>query len=242
MRQVPDVIDAATIGDAWCASAKHLLAQGDRLNLLVHVASPTAGDEQDLRPLDPARLAPQALSVFDVAATIFPKRSTRWSLAPIEFVKYYLPVYARLKRRRRSGWGFYFHRLASFGKSATPQLAQIVDGLAGWGYNHHGAFVVHTCSPETDRPRPQGGPCWQYGQFMADGGRLSLTAVYRSHHYFLKALGNFVGLSRLLAYVCLKTGHQPGTLTFLSTYAFLGNYRTAAEKLLRDWESHNAKS
>ena len=69
---------------------------------------------------------------------------------------------------------------------------------------------------------------------MADGDTLSLAAVYRSHDYFHKALGNFVGLSRLLSYVCSKTGHAVGTLTCHSAYAFLGAKRTATAKLLQN--------
>jgi thymidylate synthase len=68
---------------------------------------------------------------------------------------------------------------------------------------------------------------------MADGDTLSLAAVYRSHDYVLKALGNFIGLSRLLNYVCSKTGHSVGTLTCLSAYAFLGTRRGAAATLLK---------
>ncbi len=172
------------------------------------------------------------MSIFDVATTIFPRPGARWKLDPDDFAAHYLPVYARLKRRTGTGWGFYFQRLMSFGNMQAPQLARIVNGLSNWGHAHHGAFVIHISSAEVDRPRPQGGPCWQYGQFMADGDTLSLTAVYRSHDYFHKALGNFVGLSRLLTYVCSKTTHSIGTLTCLSTYAFLGTRRVATVNLL----------
>jgi hypothetical protein len=232
MRQQPDVIAEPTIHQAWRACATHLLASHDRLNLVVHIGNGSEVDNETLKQLDPRRIDATAMSVFDVATTIFPSRSGRWALGPVEFAAHYLPIYARLKRRTGTGWGFYFQRLASFGSTGAPQLARVVEGLGGWGHGHHGAFVIHISSAEVDRPRPQGGPCWQYGQFMADGDTLSLAAVYRSHDYFHKALGNFVGLSRLLTYVCSKTGHSVGTLTCLSTYAFLGNRRALTATLL----------
>lgn len=233
MKSVPDIFAADTIHDAWRACARHLVEHGPRLNLLVHIGDPDAVDEEQLRMLDPQRVAPSVMSVFDVATTIFPKPSARSSLPVGGFVAHYLPRYARLKRRQGGGWGFYFQRLASFGSSSEPQLERLVEGLSGWGHGHHGAFVVHLSSAQTDRPRPQGGPCWQYGQFMAHDNAPSLLAVYRSHDYFQKALGNFAGLSRLLTYVCSKTGHSVGTLTCVSTYAFLGNHRAATATLLQ---------
>ena len=232
MKQEPDIIRGATAAETWRACASHLLSGGDRLNLVVHISEPGNVDMNMLRKLDPKSVENDVMSVFDVATTIFPHPSARWQLAAPQFVTHYLPAYARLKRRNNSGWGFYFQRLGRFGNSGTPQLARIVEGLSGWGHGHHGAFVVHISSAETDKPRPQGGPCWQYGQFMADGDRLSLAAVYRSHDYFHKALGNFVGLSRLLSYVCSKSGHSVGTLTCLSTYAFLGARKAATARLL----------
>jgi len=232
MKQQPHVIAGDTADQVWRSCASHLLGDGDRLNLVVHIREPGNIDEDQLRKLDPRSVDGEVMSVFDVATTIFPKPSIRWGLGTSDFVQHYLPVYARLKRRGHAGWGFYFQRVASFGQSAAPQLVRVVNGLKGWGRGHHGAFVMHISSAEVDKPRPQGGPCWQYGQFMADGDHLSLAAVYRSHDYFHKALGNFVGLSRLLNFVCSKTGHAVGTLTCQSTYAFLGSRRSATGKLL----------
>ena len=48
-----------------------------------------------------------------------------------------------------------------------------------------------------------------------------MVAVYRSHDYTLLALGNFIGLSDLLAFICRETRKTPGKLTVHSVYAFL---------------------
>lgn len=169
------------------------------------------------------------MSVFDVANTIFPHESHRWRDTPDTFVGWYRQAYDRLPRRP-GGWGTYFQRLTEPGGDGGDQLRRTVSGLRSWGHAHHGAFVVHYQSSE-HRPRPLGAPCLQYVQFMADADRLSMTAVYRSHDYFAKALGNLVGLARLLKYICQKTNHTVGTLTCISTYAFLNCRRDAASLL-----------
>jgi thymidylate synthase len=105
--------------------------------------------------------------------------------------------------------------------------------LANWKTNSRAAFALHLSSADLDNPRPRGGPCLQYVQFIRNGEReLSLSAVYRSHDYFQKALGNFVGLTRLLKFVCHHSGMQPGTLTCLSTYASLQNQQAKTRQLL----------
>lgn len=232
MKIVPHLIRADTIIDAWKQSAGILMTDGDRLNLVVHISDPSVIDNEQLRQYDPKRVHGSAMSVFDVANTIFPKPSARWNWDVDRFSAYYRRVYDRLKHRSSPGWGFYFQRLVSFGSSHANQLSGIVKGLSDWGRHHHGAFVLHVSSFETDRPRPLGAPCWQYAQFMADGDRLELLVAYRSHDYFLKALGNFVGLSRFLTFVCNKTGHTVGSLTCVSTYAYLNNHRPRTKRLL----------
>lgn len=232
MKTVPQLIEADTIIEAWKQSAHILIKGGDRLNLVVHISEPSVIDNEQLRQYDPKRVHTSAMSVFDVASTIFPKPNKRWSWDVDRFSVYYTRVYDRLKHRSAPGWGFYFQRLVSFGASHSNQLYGIVNGLSHWGRHHHGAFVLHVSSVETDKPRPLGAPCWQYAQFMADGDRLELLVAYRSHDYFLKALGNFVGLSRLLSFVCKKTGHTIGSLTCVSTYAYLNNHRVRTKQLL----------
>ena len=50
---------------------------------------------------------------------------------------------------------------------------------------------------------------------------MHLTAIYRSHDYRYKALGNLLGLARLQACVANEVGVQLGTLVVHSIYAYL---------------------
>jgi hypothetical protein len=76
--------------------------------------------------------------------------------------------------------------------------------------------------PATDRKHLIGGPCLSHVslKIMRDD-RVALTALYRSHYYVQKALGNLLGLARLQAFVCEQTKLPPGPLACVSTYATL---------------------
>lgn len=70
-----------------------------------------------------------------------------------------------------------------------------------------------------------GFPCLSHVTFKrvaSDAGHaVNMTAVYRSHHYCARALGNLLGLGQLLSFVAQESGLAPGTLTCLSSHAEL---------------------
>ena len=49
--------------------------------------------------------------------------------------------------------------------------------------------------------------------------QVNLTVMYRNHAYISRGLGNFIGLSRLLAFVADQSGAGLGSLTCISTHA-----------------------
>ena len=219
--------------EAWKAAAHLLLKDGDRFNLNVHIAVPTTLNEAEVAPFCHTRVSSHGKTVYDVANTIFPKYSALHSGDLSRFFDHYLKAYSRGQRKYPQAWGTYFLRLVAFGSGKENQLKKIIDAQANWRSRPRAAFVVHLSSAELDSPRPLGAPCWQYAQFIRnDDDVLSLSAVYRSHDYFQKALGNFVGLTRLLRFVCEHTGMKPGTLTCLSTYASLQAEKVKTRKLL----------
>lgn len=229
----PIVVTGESIIDGWRAAAELILDHGDRFNITVHIKMPTTYDEGDVSALDPKRFRSGIKGVFDVANTIFPRGRGHDKDTPDAFCNHYLDIYKRGRSRMPTAWGTYFQRLVSFGESHENQLTKIIDCMNDWKSKPRAAFVLHLSSAELDSPRPLGAPCWQYGQFIrTDEGVLSLSVMYRSHDYFQKTLGNFLGLSRLLAFVCRHTDQKPGTLTCLSTYAYLGGTKAQAKALL----------
>ena len=229
----PLVLCRRTLVECWRAGCEQLLRDGDRANLLLHIEDPSMFDEQILRTYDPRKFKTNIRqSARDVANTIFPATSLFHCKPVDEFCVHYLSVYRRGTRRHPHAWGTYFERLISFGASQENQLSRIVNAMVNWEIKPRAAFVVHLSSATLDRPRPQGAPCWQYGQFLRSDSKLSFTAIYRSHDYFQKALGNLAGLRRLLQFVCNHTGLQMGTLSCLSTFASALGQHNALVRML----------
>jgi thymidylate synthase len=234
MNTEPHVIRAAGIVEAWKAAAELLVRDGDRFNLNIHITDPASSNEAEVAHFCHRRVSPNIpKSVYDVANTIFPTTGRRHSGDLNQFFNHYQKVYERGQKRHPQAWGTYFLRLVAFGRGKENQLRKIIDGLATWKSRPRAAFLVHLSSAELDNPRPLGAPCWQYAQFIRNGDDiLSLSAVYRSQDYFQKALGNFVGLTRLLRFVCEHSRMKPGTLTCLSTYASLQNQLAKTRQLI----------
>lgn len=234
MNTEPHIIRADGIVEAWKSAARLLVEQGDRFNLNVHISSPASLNEGEVGAFCHRRVAPEiSKSVYDVANTIFPSASAFHGGDLKEFFTHYQKVYERGQRRYRQAWGTYFLRLIAFGKAKENQLGKAINGLSNWKSKPKAAFVLHLSSTELDNPRSLGAPCWQYAQFIRnEDDVLSLSAVYRSHDYFQKALGNFVGLTRLLRFVCERSKMKPGTLTCLSTYASLQGEKAKTRQLL----------
>ena len=230
----PSVVRCPTIVDAWRAACELLLRDGDRANLLLHIEKPSELDERVLQIYDPRKFKNSLRqSARDVANTIFPSVSPIHSAPLVDFCAHYEAVYNRGSRRHPHAWGTYFQRLISFGASHENQLVRILDAMINWNVRPRAAFVIHLSSAALDSPRPLGAPCWQYGQFIRSGdSMLSFTAVYRSHDYFQKALGNLAGLRRLLHFVCDRAGMEMGTLSCLSTFASTFGQRGALIKML----------
>jgi hypothetical protein len=76
--------------------------------------------------------------------------------------------------------------------------------------------------PESDCDRLLGQPCLTHLSFkLHPDERLSLTALYRSHFYVQKALGNLLGLSQLMCFIAEQVHLTVGPLVCHSTLAQL---------------------
>jgi hypothetical protein len=235
MISAPLIVTRTSPIDAWCDAATLLTADGDRFNLCVHIKNPGSLVEADAQRYDPRRIDRRAKSVYDVANTIFPADSAFHRGSVTDFFEHFIPVYVRGQTRHPTAWGTYFLRLSKFGDADRNQLRIIIEAMTNWKSRPRAAFVMHLSSPELDRPRTIGAPCWQYAEFTrTDTDTLSMTVAYRSHDYFLKALGNFIGLIRLLKFVCRHTAMSEGTLTCLSVYAHLQGRVKATRQLLAE--------
>lgn len=243
------VIMKPRIVPAWLAATQHLELHGRECrNIVLEIAQPhelPAGDRVALDKVDAALIAnTEDLCITTVATTIFPQRMYA-RLGADKFRDHFLKV---MKRAKKKGtWGTYAMRMLErrgkvAGSTFNP-LEQVIEKLkyastVGQGFKSNYEMGVHlvedldeteyevaaelpTWESATDGAKPLNIPCLSHLTFKMIEGCLELTAIYRSHYYGTRALGNLVGLSQLQRYVATQAGLKIGTLTCISTHAVL---------------------
>jgi len=205
--------------EAWKNAAIHLLANGkEDFNVIIEIQKPEIYTAQWMykRKYDPSSIS-NAVPIHTVVNTIFPHGLERQSPTRQEFYSKYLSIFNNSRSKK---WGTYFQRLISFGNQQHNQLETIIQKLISWQHVKT-PFIFHTSSADTDSIRRLGNPCLQYGEFIwHNHDIIDLVAVYRNHDYFQKALGNFIGLSKLLEFVCKETNKNMGKLVIHSVHAY----------------------
>lgn len=219
-------------------------------NLVLEIPKPKALLPEDkaivctvdarLRSRDPE------ISIDTVANTIFPQRLYAHYKRPA-FYGRYLEVMARAKKP--GTWGTYAMRMierrAANGKRTINPLEIVVGKLHRAAHDGHGyqsdyeiGFIdaaadlpdgaldfgceLPLYEPGTDARKVSNMPCLSHLSFkLTQRTTVDMTAIYRSHHYGKRALGNLIGLSRLLSFVADEAGLALGTLTVVSTHAEL---------------------
>lgn len=219
--------------EAWQNAVSGLLrSTGDKLNnVIVEIENGGIEDPLWIDEFNPKDCSADGESIKDVANTIFPQRT--WERLQIkgesrhELYRRYPIIYENGKhfgqkqRRNKTAWGTYFLRLVKFGNSNVNQLENAISAISNWPGNYRGAITFHLSSPEYDSYRRRGGPCWHFAELGCTAtGEINFSVVYRSHDYFNRTLGNFIGLSRLLNFICQETGKRPGKLVCQSVYAW----------------------
>ncbi|MEE4675868.1 hypothetical protein V2K57_15835 [Pseudomonas alliivorans] len=233
---------------AWLAAARYLVTCPDYVarNLVLEITSPGALETQDrdvIGAVDTAiRERWPGLSVQTVAGTIFPNEMYRREGRPA-FYESYLNA---MDRGMKSGtWGTYAYRMmrrvSRDGKTVFNPLEVIVRklqasktgrrfqavyelGVVDVEYDIHDdgfGFELPLYDPAADRNKPMNMPCLSHISFKVTGDKLDLTAVYRSHWYGQRALGNLIGLSNLHKFVSDQSEFDRGVLTCIATHAYL---------------------
>ncbi len=246
---------AATRLDAWLQATEHLLGVESDLNVILAISGPSHDG--------PASKAARSLAdeffraegtepLHTVAETIFPGWAyKKKGLAGM--IVDYEDAYSILRNADRRRWGTYAHRILfrrdADGNVAQPLVALINKMKDELSQENRGAYKscyeLGIAEGEYDLPlynviddqsRRRGGPCLSHLSFKLFNGCVHLTAVYRSHDYRYKVLGNLLGLARLQACVAEQVGIPMGTLVVHSTYAFvdLAQGKSRLRKLIAD--------
>jgi hypothetical protein len=212
--------------------------------------SVTSAENDFLRQIDGALRASDEcnLTLDTVASTIFPYRMYQRHGRP-EMYKKFLDALDRGKKS--GTWGTYAERMisrpAKDGISTINPLNLLVEKLRANGQSRQrfkSTYELNLSDPEADlipildafgdggdiptynaafdAKASRNRPCLSHVSFkLIDTNKVNLTAIYRSHHYCSRALGNLMGLARLLHFVATEAELQVGTLTCISTLATL---------------------
>lgn len=234
---------------AWLEAAKHLQRHGlEGRNLVLEISAPlkiTSEERVVLSQVDAALREHADLSILTVAGTIFPQGLYRRYGAE-GLAERYLKIMERAQKPHT--WGTYAMRLMSrrgreTGTTFNP-LQQVINKLrfastAGKSFHSNYELGVHlaedlqsdfdvaSCEVPTfdsalDGAKVSNMPCLSHLTFKMNGrSHVEVTAIYRSHYYGARALGNLVGLSHLLSFVASQSGLTAGSLTCISTHAVL---------------------
>jgi hypothetical protein len=210
-------------------------------------------DEAVRKALDACLAASGYQGAHTVANTIFP--ASLWRRAKGDRGKLYeeylenLPSYVEMAPEKNRS-GLYFSRLIAFGVEPRTgeRLPEVPIGkLPGLGNQLE--FLIQRCKkgvrkslfqaavfdPARDHigGAQQGFPCMQHVTFVPDHDKktLAVNAFYATQQLFVKAYGNYLGLSRLGAFFADQTGL---TLTKVSCFAGVGkmDQRPAASPAL----------
>jgi thymidylate synthase len=224
---------------AWLAAAEHLSSGSHtEYNLIVEIEKPSVHDAADhavRKTVDDFLKSKRANPCSAVAGTIFPAAEYLNHGAKGVYELYPKEVFPNINLGP-GDWGRYAYRMVRWtggnGKTINP-LEVLVDKIKAQlkGRRMRQCYEVSLTDsaidlplydPALDRKRPRGGPCLSHVSFkLGEEDTLYLTALYRSHTYVARALGNFLGLASLQAFVCDETKLDPGPLVCVSTYARL---------------------
>lgn len=246
-----EVFRRTRVAQAWLAGIRYLGAQKslDATNIILEIDCPLRATAEDKFVVDAVNAALQKKnpyrSVMTAAGTIFPQPIYLRYGRPAWYDRYK----AIMARGKSPGtWGTYVMRMIerheAAGESFNPlekiitkltalresKLSQykaayelgvsdphldLMDPCNGIG------FELPTYNPALDRHMYLGSPCLSHVTFKLINERLNMTAIYRSHYYAERALGNLIGLAQLQRYVAKESGFEMGSLTCISTYAKL---------------------
>ena len=229
--------------EAWIKGTTFVIENGPTMNLVLEVQSPVVrgGTPTTLALVDDLLRTVKEPTTHAVAETIFPTALyRRYGLDGVLKV-YPEEVYPAIRPHRKIGWGTYayriVHRELPDGQTISP-LGTLIDTMRQESAQlrpkrscyevtlSDPRLDIPIYDPSCDRSRRMGGPCLSHLSFKLFDGVVHLTALYRSHDYCRKALGNLLGLARLQACVAAETKQGIGSLAVHSSYAYARDHKT----------------
>lgn len=211
----PKFISENNLSKAWAEAIIHVIDNtGTEISPLL--ISITGFDKTDVpsedilvrHELDKLLLRKNFRSIENVAHTIFPQRI--WMLANKDrhhFYEIYIKTFKRYQKMNKQDnqRGSYFERLIQYGRGVNNgnQLEWILSQYNNRNNVRRSMLQASIFDPERDHlPQAQlQFPCLQHVSFIPTDNGLVLNAFYATQQLFDKAYGNYLGLSRLGAFM-----------------------------------------
>jgi len=239
---------------AWLSAMELLIEEGGKV-VNLNVSFPCGPGDPGMQALIDEfvdelrrRTGREIWPVQTVANTIFPDALYHPHLGADAAPRLYEAYAAamRLHRHRKGEKDTYFNRLVAYPSPGGPynQLAVVVERLRKQsartgppssayelGISEVADGDLRIQKPDEDRSL-YGFPCLSHISLTLVGGRLNMTALYRNQSFIARAYGNYLGLSRLLAFIADQAQTQCGEIEVVATHADaeaeLGKRRIAA--------------
>jgi len=240
-------IQAQNVSSGWLAALEHLLLCGEKdVNVIVQIED-VGEEELRIRQFLDEFLAEQNARkegyypVSTVANTLFPQAF--YNPRRGEAVRRYLyemaeQSFAIARRLPANQNGTYFQRMIAWSAKDKKlnQLEVIIKHLRGGlerGNSLSSAYEIGLSDVEETNlntgeiriyqpghdGRLRGFPCLSHIRLTLSKGKLHMTALYRNQHFVQKAYGNYVGLGRLLLFLCQEVGCGVGELVCVASHA-----------------------
>jgi hypothetical protein len=241
---------------AWLNAFETLLERGGKTANLMVVMDGSANERLAIRGVLNAYInnksnTPDAIET--VASTLFPQDLYHPSLgdeAAARLYDTYRHAYPLLRRYKANNRGTYFGRLVAWERHRDEpynQLDRVVRGLQQAMLQHNpksSAYELSVSPTEgwSDDLRlqfpsdtnPMGFPCLSHISLTLMHGQLHMSALYRNQFFIDRAYGNYLGLLRLLLFICQEVGCAPGEIACLATHADAQLSQRKGRQLLAD--------
>lgn len=241
-------ISGPNLSLGWLSALEYLLDHGGIATHLHVVIDDIHEENVGIRSLlDRFCESKNVYPVSTVANTIFPvalyhphNANLSGSKAREHLYEMYRQGNKVRQRFRGNKSGTYFNRMIDWPSSPTTvnQLEKIIDRLQSNRTRPNPLSSIYELSmgeseecfvqdntadirirvPSTDTGI-MGFPCLSHISLVLNKDQLSMTALYRNQHFIRKAYGNYLGLSRLLRFICQEAGCEAGELVCIASHA-----------------------
>jgi hypothetical protein len=256
-------ITAETCTKAWLQATQHLQRFDDwrDYTVILEITAPMQLPDEDKKVYEivDSFLADKAsIRISTVINTIFP--ATLFARHGADGVfKEYPRLWPKIKKHVRcQQWGTYADRIIQGSGSeagVSGPLKTLIEKLRKQLKSpspKRGAYEIGTLEyvtdiavyrGSTDSRRIMGGPCLSHLSFKLTGDRrLMLTALYRSHYYIYRALGNLYALAWLQHFVAREVGIETASLVCHSTMARLDTLSSNPKLEVKGWGTGDVKT